>query len=484
MHAGARPNTHVSGILLGTWAFQLQNSMKAGRYELVREIGRGGMGVVHLARDTHLGREVALKMLAAEVMHDPQLRRRLAIEARAASSLSHPGVAAVFDYVEHENDCFIVFEYVEGVTLREWLRNRRPQLEEVLDIAVQLAEALCAAHTRGIIHRDLKPENIMLTPGPRGTHRVKILDFGLAKLQRPLAPAEDSAQTVSVLTQPGFRVGTISYMAPEQLEGEPASAQADVHALGLALYEMVCGRHPFARPTGESTIANILKAEAPSLVESSPLVPAELDRIVHKCLRKRPEERYATAADLLVDLSTLGRDIIAPRGHVASTSTPAPNEKRGSMVFARHPARLVLAAVQIGYLAMYVSVLFDMEATAREAAYVLSGGVGGQAAPSWTLGVIALALVGILVRLYLFSAVSSDFPDLGMKYGRLFPAVLVLDLIWAASPLLLARRMGIGLALGSVAALAYLPFVQRRLVYDAYSPLGGRTSTLKPPTFD
>ena len=460
----------------------MENPLKAGRYELLHEIGRGGMGVVYLARDTHLKRDVALKMLAPEVVHDTQLRQRLALEARAASSLSHPGVATVFDYVEHEGESFIVFEFVEGVTLREWLRRGRAALEEVLDIAVQLTEALCAAHTRGIIHRDLKPENIMLVSNPQGTHRAKILDFGLAKLQRPVTPANDSAQTASILTQPGFRVGTVNYMAPEQLEGQPVSAQADVHALGLVLYEMVCGQHPFSGRTGESTIANILKTDAPSLMQSDPSVPAELDRIARKCLRKRREERYLSGCDLLVDLTNLRRDLATPRTPIPS---PIPSTgydaRRGSGIFSRNPARMVLAATQIGYLAIYASALFDLETTAREAAFALGGGSSGHETPAWFPAVIPLALVGILVRLYLVSAVTSDFPDLGVKYRRLFPAVLVLDLLWAVSPLLLARKIGVGLALASMAALAYLPFVQRRLIYDAYSPQGGRTSAVKPP---
>ena len=175
--------------------------LKADRYEIEKEIGRGGMGRVYRARDTRLGRTVALKMLPAELTHDAELRRRLAQEARAASALNHPGIATVYDYLEADGECFIVFEYVEGVTLRERLNRQRFPTDEVLELAIQLADAVAAAHDRGVVHRDLKPENIMLTPGPQSPGRAKILDFGLAKILQPLTPApgaDSAAETASL----------------------------------------------------------------------------------------------------------------------------------------------------------------------------------------------------------------------------------------------------------------------------------------------
>ncbi len=454
----------------------MPGELKAGRYQIEQEIGRGGMGVVYRARDTRLGRTVALKMLPAEVMHDHQLRQRLATEARAASALKHPGVATVHDYEEHEGESFIVFELVEGITLREWMRTTRPAMATILEIALQIADAMCAAHTRAIVHRDLKPENIMLVSGSQGTQRVKILDFGLAKLRPAIAPASDSAQTETVVTHPGFRVGTINYMSPEQLEGEPADARADVHAFGLVLYELAAGAHPYAGRTAETTIANILKVEAPPLADGT---PPELARIVRKCLRKRREERYLSACDLLVDLTNLRRDLDAGK------SVPAPplaayDDKRGSMAFARGPARAVLIAIQAGYLAIYGSALLDLNSTMDAVLFWF----GARPAQHWSelVGPLLIfgALAGICVRLYLLSALTADYPELGRKYRWLFPPAFVLDVAWAVSPLLLAPRIGSGLALASVAALAYLPFVQRRLVYDAYSPHGGRTSGVRP----
>ncbi len=457
----------------------MPHELKAGRYAIGEQIGRGGMGVVYRARDMHLGREVALKMLPAEMLHDTQLRHRLATEARAASALSHPGVATVFDYVEHEGECFIVFELVEGVTLRQWARRATPALEATLDLAAQLADALVAAHARNIVHRDLKPENIMVVESGSGSPRAKILDFGLAKLRPAITAVNDSAQTASFLTQPGWRVGTINYMAPEQLEGEAADARSDLHALGLVLYELAGGVHPFLGHTPESTIANILKTEAPPLPKRSAVTPPELDRILHKCLRKRRDERYQTAADLLVDLSNLRRDLSSGR-----TPLPALAASAGTGVLPRRVARWVFAAIQAGYLLIYgqaLAYLGDIERLAG----ILAGpqiAPGLRALPGAVLpAVIVCALVGIVVRLYLLAASLADYPDLGRNYRLLFPGVLLLDLLWSFSPLLLYEAVGIGLALAFVAALAYLPFVQRRLIYDAYLARGGRTSALDVP---
>ena len=163
----------------------MPGELKAGRYELTKEIGRGGMGVVYSARDARLGRRVALKMIPAELIHNTELRLRLGREARAASLLNHPGIATVFDFVDQAEESFIVYEYIEGVTLRQKLGRDRFGTERILDIGIQLAEALAAAHENGIIHRDLKPENVMVTPATERTGRVKILDFGLAKHYKP-----------------------------------------------------------------------------------------------------------------------------------------------------------------------------------------------------------------------------------------------------------------------------------------------------------
>jgi len=274
-----------------------------GRYRVEKELGRGGMGVVLRAYDTWLRRVVALKLLPPDTSHNPELSRRLAAEARAASALNHPGIATVYDFVEQNDASFVVYEYVEGQTFRDKLAQGRFTTEEVLSAGMQLSDALLAAHTRGIIHRDLKPENIMWTPDDCFGGRVKILDFGLAKCNPwPLSAGEENApETVSIGTIPGLVIGTMNYMAPEQLEGLAADARSDIYALGLVLYEMATGANPFLGRTRASTIANILKQEAPSVRQQNPAAPADLDRILLKCLRKLPQERYHSAAELLID---------------------------------------------------------------------------------------------------------------------------------------------------------------------------------------
>ncbi len=443
------------------------------RYQIEREIGRGGMGRVFLARDARLGRHVALKMLPAEVKHNPELSRRLAQEARAASILNHPGVATVYDFVERAEDSFIVFEYVEGKTLREQLGAHRFSANEILSAGIQLAEALAAAHDRGIIHRDLKPENIMLAPGPERPGILKILDFGLAKLHRPLttsaAVGGAAAETLSVSTTPGLLVGTINYMAPEQLQGEAADARSDLYALGLVLYEMATNTNPFFGRTPASTIASILHQEAPPISKCNPLAPPELDRILHRCLSKRPGERYHSARDLVAELSKLRRELAEGSDNLKIASPAiAPAV---ALAISRGRARALMMLIQAGYLVMYGSELYKVHEVLR---------VSRELYFSEFLGYLLTftALCGAPVRLYLLSALGFDYADLGEKFRRLFPALLVLDISWVASPLLFLGQLR-GLTLLCAGALAFLPFAQRTVLYAAYAPTGGHTSAVQ-----
>ncbi len=455
----------------------------AGRYEIEQEIGRGGMGVVYRARDTRLGRTVALKMLHPEVAQDAELARRLAIEARAASALNHPGIATVFDYEEHPDGRFIVYEFVAGDSLRKFvplLSGSKFRLGPLLDIAAQMADAAAAAHERGIIHRDLKPENILLVEGFGQTARIKILDFGLAKVRRPpsVSPAApDSAETETVHTTPGLQVGTVNYMSPEQVEGEPADARSDIYALGLVLYELASGKNPFLGRSSASTQAKILRDEPPALARPDSRIPAELDRILHKCLRKRPDERYQSARELGVDLSNLRTDSAA---HPAAEQPVAPAAKRpdAPISIPRGIGRSLLMAIQAGYLAMYAAFIYAVTMRPFEPGRgpsLLSHDELNMLLP--ILGFIALA--GTPVRLYIFSAVAIDYEDFGRKYRLLWPAVMALDLVWSGAALLLGPRIEL-LALLCVGGLAYLPLAQRRMVFDAYFPTGGRTSGLQP----
>ena len=296
----------------------------ADRYRVEAELGRGGMGVVLRAHDTRLNRTVAVKMLPADAAQSELLRQRLASEARIASALNHPGIATVYDFIEQDEAAFIIYEFVPGRTLRRHLESERFNFSETIDAALQLTEALTAAHDNGIIHRDLKPENIMITPDSSGGCRMKILDFGLAKqLQQPChIEAAALTQTMPAQTALGFRLGTIAYMAPEQLEGERADARTDIYALGLVLYEMATGVHPFRGATLAATIANALATTAPPPSRHNSTLPAEFDHAVLKCLRKNPADRFQSSREIFIDLRNITHDlnsapaqaVIAPTG--------------------------------------------------------------------------------------------------------------------------------------------------------------------------
>src|SRR5215469_6873319 len=272
-----------------------------GHYRLLERLGEGGMGVVWRAEDTRLQRQVALKFLLADAAHDSTRRKRFEQEARAAAVLSHPGIATVHELAGADDQTFIVFEYVPGTTLRSSIIPGGASTGELLDIAADVADALAAAHAAGMVHRDLKPENVMRMP----SGRCKVLDFGLARISD--APSE--GLTRSYLTTPGIVLGTVGYMAPEQLEGKPVDFRADIFAFGTLLYELATGVHPFHGSSSASTIVSIVKEEPRPLTERCRLHPAELDRIVRKCLRKNREERYQSTLDLLVDLRSLKREL-------------------------------------------------------------------------------------------------------------------------------------------------------------------------------
>jgi serine/threonine protein kinase/tetratricopeptide (TPR) repeat protein len=274
-----------------------------GRYEIRSKIGEGGMGEVYLAQDTKLDRKVALKILPADVAADQTRMRRFIQEAKAASALNHPNILTIYEIGQTDSTHFIATEYIEGETLRHHLSSAM-RLNEVLDICVQVAGALAAAHAAGIIHRDIKPENIML----RRDGIVKVLDFGLAKLSekadRGTVDAE-AATKVLVQTEPGVVMGTVAYMSPEQARGLTVDARTDIFSLGVVIYEMVAGRAPFGGTTRSDLIVALLERDPPPLARFTPEAPAELERIVMKALAKDSDERYQTAKDLLIDLKRL-----------------------------------------------------------------------------------------------------------------------------------------------------------------------------------
>ena len=273
----------------------LSDGAQIGSYRIERELGRGGMGIVYVAEDTRLGRRVALKALAPSYTHDPQRRERLRKEAQAAARLSHPNIATVFALEEIGGELFIASEYVPGQTLRAELEAGTVAVARMLDVSVQVARALAAAHACGIVHRDLKPENVVC--GEQGS--VKILDFGIAR-----SPAI-AGQPRTRLTEAGTIVGTPGYMSPEQIEAQDVDFRSDIFSLGVVLYELATGVHPFEGRTAASTIGRILALDPCPPSQLRPL-PAEFDRIIRKCLQKRPADRYQSTSDLALDLDQLG----------------------------------------------------------------------------------------------------------------------------------------------------------------------------------
>lgn len=272
---------------------------RLGHYEITAKLGEGAMGVVYRAKDLQLGREVALKFLPAELAEDPERVRSLEREARLLASLNHPNISQIFGFHASGQTQALVMELVEGPTLAELLQGGMLPFEDALAIAIQIVQALAAAHDQDIVHRDLKPQNIKLAPGGR----VKVLDFGLARRQRASGSLIDDSSTLSNASKIGTVLGTVGYMAPEQVRGETVDSRADIFSFGCVLYEMVTGRRAFARPSAIETLAAILhdKPEPPS--RHRPQLPPSLDRLVARCLEKERSARFQSARDLEFVLS-------------------------------------------------------------------------------------------------------------------------------------------------------------------------------------
>ena len=335
-----------------------------GHYRIERKLGEGGMGEVFLANDTKLGRQVALKVLGGTFGTDPDRRERFEREARAAAALNHPNIVTIHSVENIDGILFLTLELVDGQTLGELIPANGLPLDRVLSLGIPLADAVGAAHQRGITHRDLKPANVMVT----SDGRLKVLDFGLAKVKEDAQLVSDAGMPTAALTGEGRIVGTVAYMSPEQAEGKPVDPRSDVFSLGIILYEMATGRRPFEGETPMSTLSAIIKDTQASILDVRPGLPRELSKIINRCLAKDLEDRYQSAKDLRNDLRALKNDltsgeIVPITGSAERTAVAPPSAK------ARVP-NLAIAAAAVGVIAAVGGAAWWMRGPSEPAAPV------------------------------------------------------------------------------------------------------------------
>src|SRR5687767_1876813 len=322
----------------------LSSGTKLGRYEIHSLLGEGGMGEVYRARDTELGREVAVKVLPFSFSADRDRLTRFKQEACAAGALNHPNILVVHDIGAHDGSPDVVSELLEGDTLRKRIGGSSLSQRRAIDYALHIAHGLAAAHEKGIIHRDLKPDNIFIT----NDVRVKILDFGLAKLiQDDGTPQPSDIPTRRVDTDPGVVIGTVGYMSPEQLKGRAADQRSDIFSFGAILYEMLSGRRAFHGESTAETMSAILKEDPPEFSDISKTVSAALERLVHLCLEKKPEARFHSAKDLAFALEALSGPTPISGETIATPALAPQRMSRRELVIICVAALAVIAALAL-----------------------------------------------------------------------------------------------------------------------------------------
>ena len=382
---------------------------RLGPYEILSPLGAGGMGEVYRAKDTRLGRHVAIKVLPPSFSQDAERLRRFEGEARAASLLNHPNITAVFDVGQHDGSPYVVSELLEGETLRSRLAAGPLAPRKATEYAIQIAQGLAAAHEKGIVHRDLKPENLFVTEDGR----IKILDFGLAKLIQPDAGTapQTSVPTASLGTEPGVVMGTVGYMSPEQVKGQPADPRSDIFSFGAILYEMLSGRRAFRGDSAVETMSAILKEDPPDLSATNGKLPPGLERLVRHCLEKSPAQRFQSARDLAYDLESLS----GLSGASAAVETAVARTPRRGVLFA------IGFAILAGLAGWFLRSRLDRPASPTYEQVTYRRGViyGARFAPDAETIVYAASWNGLPTRVFSTRIGSTESRDLGLPQADL-----------------------------------------------------------------